>query len=298
MQKVTRITDRRPGIVKLELSSGVRTLALDVGGTGVKAAILDENGNMIVNEVRTLTPHPCPPEVLLQLIDDLIAPFPSFDRVSVGFPGMVRDGCVITAPNLGTRPWHRFPLVAALSKRFDKPVRLLNDAEVQGLGVVSGHGLEFVVTLGTGMGTALFLEGRLAPHLELGHHPIRGKKTYDEYIGDKARHHCGKRRWSRRVVKALETLRALINYDVVYLGGGNAARLKGDLPKNSRIVDNAAGLTGGIRLWDHPTPVVEPSRRRHPPPCSSLTSPTPASPDRAPPASADTSARPSTGASS
>ena len=252
MQNATRLKERNRSGVNARPSIGVRTLAVDVGGTGIKAAILDETGNMILDEVRTPTPHPCPPEVLLQLICDLVAPFPPFDRVSIGFPGAVREGWVVTAPNLGTRLWRRFPLAAALSKRFGKPVRLLNDAEVQGLGVISGHGLELVVTLGTGVGTALFLEGRLAPHLELGHHPIRGKKTYDEYLGDKARRRCGKRRWSRRVVKALEILHVLINYDIVYLGGGNSIRLKGDLPENSRIVDNTAGLTGGIRLWDRP----------------------------------------------
>src|SRR5215468_9163174 len=156
-----------------------RTLAIDVGGTGLKASILDASGRMLVKRVRVATPHPCHPATLLRALDDLTAPLPACDRVSVGFPGVVRDGRVITAPHFEGKAWHGYPLAKALARRFGRPVRLLNDAEVQGLGIIGGHGLEVVLTLGTGLGSAVFHDGRLTPHLELSQHPIRKGKTYD-----------------------------------------------------------------------------------------------------------------------
>ena len=113
----------------------------------------------------------------------LATPLGHFDRVSVGFPGVVRQGQVLTAPNLGTPAWRHFPLTSALTDKLGKPARMLNDAEVQGLGVISGKGLECVITLGTGMGFALFQDGRPAPHLELSQHPLHKGKTYDQFIG-------------------------------------------------------------------------------------------------------------------
>ena len=105
---------------------------------------------------------------------ELVGPLGRFQRISIGFPGVVRGGRVLTAPNLGTEAWHGFPLAAALAERLGAPARLANDATVQGLGVIAGHGLECVITLGTGMGFALFEDGRPGPHLELSQHPVRG----------------------------------------------------------------------------------------------------------------------------
>ncbi len=130
--------------------NGPRTLAIDVGGTGLKASVLDRAGQMLVDRVRVATPYPCPPKVLLRTLVALVAPLLGFDQISVGFPGVVRDGRTLTAPHFGDRPWRNFPLVATLSKRFGKPVRLLNDAEVQGFGIVKGRGLEVVPILGNG----------------------------------------------------------------------------------------------------------------------------------------------------
>ncbi|HEY4135690.1 MAG TPA: ROK family protein [Alphaproteobacteria bacterium] len=226
------------------------TLAIDVGGTGIKACILDGAGKMVVKPNRVATPHPCPPDAFFRAVLDMVESFPAFDRISIGFPGVVQHGRVITAPHLGTEWWRDYPLEQALSQHFDMPVRLLNDAEVQGLGVIAGHGLEVVLTLGTGLGSAVFTDGRLAPHLELGHHPIHGSKTYDEYIGDAARHACGAKKWNHRVLKAINIVHTLLNYDTLYLGGGNAAKLKGPLPEHTHVCSNDAGLTGGIHLWD------------------------------------------------
>jgi polyphosphate glucokinase len=229
---------------------GPRTLAIDVGGTGLKASVLDRAGRMIVKRVRVATPYPCRPEIMLRALADLTAPLPEFDRVSIGFPGVIRDGRVITAPHFGTKVWRDYPLEAAAAGRFGKPARLLNDAEVQGLGIVVGRGLEVVLTLGTGVGSAVFRDGRLAPHLELAQHPIHKGNSYNDYIGDEARHAHSAKRWSRRVVKTIAIVRSLLHYDVLYLGGGNAANIVVDLPDNVRVASNDAGLTGGIHLWD------------------------------------------------
>jgi polyphosphate glucokinase len=226
------------------------TLAIDIGGTGIKASVLGQDGAMIADRVRLDTPHPASPENVLIAIVQLRAQLPGFDRISAGFPGVVRHGQVLTAPHLGTEQWHGFPLAAALQDRLGAPARVLNDADVQGFGVIAGRGLECVLTLGTGLGSALFIEGQLAPHLELSQHPLRKKKTYDEYLGDAALRANGTRKWNRRVERAIAVVRTLINFDVLYLGGGNAEHLSFKLPRDVKIVSNTAGITGGIHLWD------------------------------------------------
>lgn len=230
--------------------SGARTLSIDIGGTGLKASVLDGAGRMLVARVRVPTPDPCPPAVLLRALARLLAPLPSFDRISIGFPGVIRHGHVITAPHFDAKAWQDYPLAAAVSRRFGKPARLLNDAEVQGLGIIAEHGLEVVLTLGTGVGSAVFLNGRLAPHLELAQHPIRKRQTYNDYIGNEARRALGAKKWSHRVSKAIDIVHSLLHYDVLYLGGGNAVHFVLPLLDNVRIASNDAGITGGIHLWD------------------------------------------------
>jgi len=227
-----------------------QTLAIDIGGTGLKASVLDSSGQMVVKRVRVPTPSPCTPETLLDALAQLVAPLPLFDRISIGFPGVVRDGAVITAPHFDKGSWRNYPLAEAVARRLGKPARLLNDAEVQGLGIITGRGLEIVLTLGTGIGSAVFRNGSLAPHLELGQHPIRNGKTYDDYIGDKARHAAGAKKWNRRILKTIEIAYSLLHYDTLYLGGGNAAHIAVELPDNVHIRSNDAGITGGVRLWD------------------------------------------------
>jgi polyphosphate glucokinase len=137
------------------------------------------------------------------------------------------------------------------------PVRMINDAEMQGFAAIEGHGLEFVLTLGTGAGTAMFRDGELMPHLELAHHPVSKKGVaYDEYIGEAAREKAGNKRWNRRVHQVIGILESLVNYDKLWIGGGNAARLKFALPANVATVSNDAGIEGGARLW-HPLSVRE-----------------------------------------
>ena len=226
------------------------TLAIDIGGTHLKGGILSPRGDMEAGPVRVKTPRPATPDAVVKALADMLAPIGHFDRISIGFPGVVRAGRVLTAPNLDTKAWHGFPLAVTLAQQLGAPARLANDATVQGLGVITGHGLECVITLGTGMGFAMFEDGRPAPHLELAQHVVRGRKTYDKYIGNAALRSVGKKRWNRRVRSAIGFISTLTNYDILYIGGGNSRLLQGDLPENVRVVSNEAGITGGIRLWD------------------------------------------------
>ena len=225
------------------------TLSIDIGGTHIKASVLDASGNELAKHVELSTPHPAPPTVVLALLDRLRRSLPAFDRISVGFPGVVKHGRIVTAPNLGSADWHEFPLAAELERRWRRKARVLNDAEVQGLGVIQGHGLECVLTLGTGFGSALYRDGELMPHLELGQHPMWKSKTYDQYLGAAALKERGVVKWNRRVRRMLDTVRTLLNYDHLYLGGGNATRIDFDLPPDVSIVSNEAGITGGVKLW-------------------------------------------------
>ncbi|MEM5404159.1 MULTISPECIES: ROK family protein [Paraburkholderia] len=235
-------------------------LAIDVGGTGLKAAIIDANGAMRTQRVRVATPHPCPPALLVETLATLAGPllkqYPA-THVSIGFPGFVRNNHVITAPHLGPDDWNDVPLAQMLGERLGiASVRMINDAEMQGLAAIEGEGLEFVMTLGTGVGTAMFRDGELMPHLELAHHPVSRKRAYDEYIGDAARSKAGNKRWNARVEKIIGILDSLVHYDKLWIGGGNAARLTFDLPPNVATVSNDRGIEGGARLW-HPRSVRE-----------------------------------------
>lgn len=226
----------------------VRTLALDIGGTGIKALILSATGKPLTKRARVKTPRPATPASVMKTVVELAQAQGKFDRVSVGFPGVVRRGVTITAPNLDGN-WRGCKLAEILSKKLGKPIRVANDADVQGYGAISGQGVELVVTMGTGMGSALFVDGRLVPNLEMAHHPFQRGRTYEELLGDKARKKIGKKKWSKRLVKAIAELEHLFNYDRLYVGGGNAKKIIVKLPSNTRIVENVAGLLGGIALW-------------------------------------------------
>ncbi len=231
-------------------TTGPLTLSFDIGGTHLKASVLGADGTMVAAEQRVETPRPSPPDVVVPALVALGQKLGRYDRISIGFPGVVKQGTVLTAPNLGTPAWASFALAAALSKALGKPARMLNDATVQGLGAIEGHGLECVITLGTGMGFSLFEDGRPAPHLELSQHVAHKEKTYDQWIGDAALNRIGRKRWLRRVQRAIGQITTLVNYDTLLIGGGNARHIKFALPPNVRVVPNTAGITGGVKLWD------------------------------------------------
>src|SRR6185437_14805528 len=229
--------------------ANVSTLSIDIGGTSLKASVLDRAGKILVDPVSMATPYPCSPRILLKALAGLVAPLPPFERISVGFPGVIRDGRTLTAPHFGACLSRDFPFAAALSKRLGQPVRLLNDAEVQGFGIVNGKGLEVVLTLGTGAGTAVFRDGVLMPHLEFAQHPIHDGQTYNDYIGSKALQRKGVKKWSRRVRKTIKILASVLDYGKLYFGGGNGSKVIRP-PGEFQIASNQTGITGGIRLWD------------------------------------------------
>jgi polyphosphate glucokinase len=264
--------DREPELASVAEADAQRplTLAIDIGGTGLKASVLDHAGAMVADRVRVPTTYPMPPAGeggMVPRLAELVSSLPEADRVSAGFPGMVRNGRVLSAPHFSTqggpgtpidpeleKAWRGFDLAEALRAALGKPARVANDADVQGAAVVAGKGLELVITLGTGFGTAVFLEGRLLPHLEIAHQPFRKGETYNEQLGERTRKEIGEDRWNRRVRKAIETLDALLFFDYLYIGGGNARRVSrdrlGDVMKRTTVIDNANGILGGIKLWE------------------------------------------------
>ncbi len=225
------------------------TLAIDIGGSGIKTMLLDKLGHASGKRNRKETPHPATPHAVMEVIRSLLPDMP-YDRVSVGFPGVVMNGVTRTAPNLH-KEWQGFDLQQAIAQLTGKPTRVLNDAGLQGLGVISGHSVEIVLTLGTGMGFGLYVDGHYGPNVELAHHPLRKGRTYEEYVSDAARRALGNRKWSKRVLLVLDQVQKTFNPNVVYLGGGNSSKLKlkSQLPEGVKVVENIAGLLGGIALW-------------------------------------------------
>lgn len=226
-----------------------KTLSIDIGGSHIKATILDQEGNSVKDYEKTPTPNPASPENLINAIKNLIKDFPPYDQISAGFPGYVKKGTVFTAPNLGTDLWAKTDLQKLLKDTLGKNAIVVNDADMQGMGVIDGKGFEMVITLGTGFGTAFFKDGFLLPHLELAHHPFSKKGTYDEYLGDKAYHEIGDDRWNKRVKKVIDVLKTVFNYDFLYIGGGNSSEIDFKLDDNVKIVSNRQGIKGGPRLW-------------------------------------------------
>jgi len=241
----------------------VRTLALDIGGTGFKASVLDEKGAMVVDEVRAATPYPCPPETFMSTIMELVKPLPAAHRVTVGFPGLVRHGVILEVPSLSRRvrngerdeqlakAWSGFDLRTAIATAMSLPTKVANDADVQGCAVAKGKGLEFVLTLGTGVGTSLFQDGQLLPHLELSHGPYDDTMTTDVALGDFQLRHIGVDAWLVKVRKAIAYFDAMIIFDHLYVGGGNARLLsQDDVGPKGTLVSNENGILGGIRIWE------------------------------------------------
>jgi polyphosphate glucokinase len=245
------------------MTDGPITLAIDVGGSGLKATVLSADGEMLSDRVRRETPYPCTPDVLLDELTALITGLPDHDRVSVGFPGAIRRGHVrhVTAfvrpaPGEPSDPelreqWFGWDIETALSERFGKPVRVANDADVQGCAVISGQGMELVITLGTGVGCAVFFDGALLPHMELSHGRFGEGLSIEVGCGDHERQNVGKDEWRERVLNALDAFDEMVLPDHIYIGGGNAKRLDPDtLGPNRTIVPNISGLLGGIALWE------------------------------------------------
>jgi polyphosphate glucokinase len=237
-----------PALSSASSKKNPTTLAIDVGGSGLKAMLLDGAGKPVSERQRVETPAVPTPPLVLAGLEELRKQLAAFDRVSVGFPGVIKRGTTYTAANLHPA-WVGFPLQVELEKRWKKPVRVANDAAVQGYGAIVGDGVELALTLGTGLGSSLFTNGRLCPGLELAHHPWRKGKTYEDFLGRRGLEKYGKKHWNKLLQEAIEQTAKLFNWDHLYLGGGNMKKIEFEPGKNVKIVSNEAGLLGGVALW-------------------------------------------------
>lgn len=210
--------------------------------------LLDSKGKPVSERQRVVTPDEPTPERVLAGLEELRGALGRFDRVSVGFPGVIKRGVTYMAVNLHPS-WIGFPLQAELEKRWTKPVRTANDADLQGYGAIQGDGVELTLTLGTGLGMGLFTNGHLCPGLEFGHHVWRKGKSYEDYLGKRGLEKHGKKRWNKHLLEAIEQTDKVFNWDHLYLGGGNTKKIEVELPENVQIVPNEAGLLGGVALW-------------------------------------------------
>lgn len=231
-------------------SSLRRTLVIDVGGSGIKATVLNDLAKPLSERLRRESPTSGLPGAVMDIMIALASDLEPFDRVSVGFPGVVINGIVKQAPNLA-KEWKGFNIAEALQARFQKPVRVANDADVQGFGAIAGTGVELVVTLGTGVGTSLFADGRLVPNLEIGRDKLRNSQLQK----------VGKKRWNRRLLRFIERLEEVFHFSKLYIGGGNSKEVDVSLlPPNVTIISNLNGLVGGIALWrDDAVPATIPA---------------------------------------
>ncbi|MBD2175354.1 ROK family protein [Pseudanabaena sp. FACHB-1998] len=232
------------------------TLAIDVGGSSIKAILLREDRTFASTRSQIATPHPATPEAVIAALLDLIANQGNCDRLTIGFPSVVEYGVTRGAINLHP-DWDGFPLAKVLQDKLGKPLRIANDADVQGCGAIVGHGVELVITLGTGFGSSLFLNGNLLPNLELGQHIFQGEHTYEDCLGQAALDQMGVELWNVKLAAALASLYKLFNFDKLYIGGGNSrlvnvdlsVKLSLNLSDKVAIVSNDLGLIGGLALW-------------------------------------------------
>ena len=242
------------------------TLSIDCGGLYLKSCVLDEQGTIHAKPNRISTPYPLSPQRFVETMKEIQGNLPAAQRATVGMPGMIRNGVVVAIPHYvnvsGPRTrldpelkeqWYGFDVQSALTQELGVPTKVLNDAEVHGAGVVSGSGYEVVITLGTGLGFAVFHGGKVAPHFELSHATTRRNTTFDEWIGDHQRKILGNTFWSRRIRLMVEELRPVFLWDRLYIGGGNAHNiLQRDIQlmgEDVVIVPNTAGVAGGVRAW-------------------------------------------------
>ncbi|MBI5531478.1 MAG: ROK family protein [Deltaproteobacteria bacterium] len=225
------------------------TLTVDIGGQGIKGMPILGTDTPTAPRFRIKTPRPATADPVIHTISAVFDHFRPFDRVTVGFPGVVNHGVVATAPNLDGR-WKGVHLEERLGAIAGVPLRVINDADMQGFGAIEGKGVEMVITLGTGVGAALFLDGKLLPNLELGHHPFEKNETYEERLGQKALDQLGVRHWNRRIDRATKLLRKIFNFRKLYLGGGNSRCIDTKLPSDVVIVRNAVAFLGGARFWE------------------------------------------------
>jgi polyphosphate glucokinase len=219
-------------------TSRPKVLVIDVGGTHVKVLVTGQEVHREFDSGRNLTPGR-----MVAGVRKMVADW-KYDAVSIGYPGPVAKGRPILEPwNLG-KGWVGFNFKAALKC----PVKIVNDAAMQALGSYR-HGKMLFLGLGTGLGSAMVVEGHIVP-MELAHLPYRAG-TFEDYVGLRGVEKYGKKKWRKYVVDVVERLMAALEPDEVVLGGGNVKKLK-TLPPACRAGNNENAFRGGFRLWEEP----------------------------------------------
>lgn len=214
----------------------MRTLVIDIGGTHVKMLATGRRTPIRLPSGSTLTPT-----AMVRAVREATTGW-KFDAVSIGYPGPVVHGRIISEPhNLGSG-WVGFNF----QKAFQKPVKLANDAAMQALGSYQGGRMLFL-GLGTGLGSALIIDGRVES-MELGHLPYKKGRTYEDYVGQRGLKRLGKKKWRKNVLDVVGRLKAAFEADEVVVGGGNAKLIE-TWPKGVRVGSNAQAFRGGYRLW-------------------------------------------------
>jgi predicted NBD/HSP70 family sugar kinase len=212
-------------------------LVIDVGGTHVKLKLQGRD------EVRKCPSGPeLTPSKMIELVRSTAADW-KYNRVSIGYPGVVVDGVIRMEPVNLAKGWIGFDFASALGC----PVKILNDAAMQALGSYEGGRMLFL-GLGTGLGTALIYNDLLLP-MELGHLPYKKGLSYEDYVGQAGLKRLGRRKWKNVVFDVVARLHAVFLPDYVVLGGGNVKKLD-ELPPACRMGDNKNAFLGGLRLWN------------------------------------------------
>jgi len=216
-----------------------KILVVDVGGTHVKLLASGQKDPVNIDSGPKMTAAK-----MVKAVRKVTAGW-DYSGVSIGYPGPVIHGHPLSEPhNLG-RGWVGFDF----KKAFGRPVRILNDAAMQALGIYKSGRMLFL-GLGTGLGSAMIVDGMLEP-MEVAHLPYKKGRTFEDYLGLRGLKRLGKKGWRRHVAKVVEELKNALEADYVVLGGGNAKLLK-ELPPGARLGDNLTAFTGGFRLWEQP----------------------------------------------
>ncbi|NNC92840.1 MAG: ROK family protein [Acidimicrobiia bacterium] len=215
-----------------QTSERPKVLGIDVGGSGIKGGIVDlDKGELITERHRLPTPKPAKPKALVDVARQLVDHFSWDGAVGVAIPSIVRRGIVHSAANID-EAWLGEDAVDRFSKAFERPVRVLNDADAAGLAEMHyGHardyptGVAILLTLGTGIGSAMFVDGELLPNSELGHLIFQGSDA-EHYASARVREDQGLswKAWGRRVNEYLAHVEFLFSPDVIIIGGGVSRR--------------------------------------------------------------------------
>jgi polyphosphate glucokinase len=187
-----------------------KSLFIDIGASSIKIKQLGLN---------ITTPSQATPSKLLAVLKELSIPA-NYNIILVGFPGIVTNGITVNAPNMNTKSWKRFPLEKKLNKIFSRPCFVMNDADLHGFKVISGKGTELVISLGTGVGSALFINNKLVPNLEMGHAPFKNNKSFEDILGLASFKKSNLKHWEKYLLEALVIWENLFSPTKIYLTGG------------------------------------------------------------------------------